>query len=153
MYVDLVQSLGHDVLLDMSTHASNAVFLVMWPIFNVLLVNLLVAGLCPSPSPSPLTRILPLSPSPPLPLSSFSLSPSFPPSFPPSLSPRTHLGVDGVGACVHVHIWGWMGWAGMCGGRVMLDRHNPSRWGEHLQIRSGRVCVQGVGWGGAGDQQ
>jgi hypothetical protein len=42
------QSLGHDNLSDMSTHASNAVFLIMWPIFNVLLVNLLVAGVLAS---------------------------------------------------------------------------------------------------------
>jgi hypothetical protein len=53
------QSLGHDNLSDMSTHASNAVFLIMWPIFNVLLVNLLVAGvLAPRPS-TEMNRLLP----------------------------------------------------------------------------------------------
>ncbi len=39
-----LQSLGQDYMEDMTTHTSNAVFIVMWPIFNILLVNLLVAG-------------------------------------------------------------------------------------------------------------
>jgi hypothetical protein len=52
------QSLGHDNLSDMSTHASNAVFLIMWPIFNVLLVNLLVAGVLASRPPTKMNRLI-----------------------------------------------------------------------------------------------
>jgi hypothetical protein len=37
------QSMGHDYMDEMSSHGSNVVFLVMWPVFNVLLVNLLIA--------------------------------------------------------------------------------------------------------------
>ena len=38
-----LQSLGQDNIGEMTTHTSNAIFVFMWPMFNILLVNLLVA--------------------------------------------------------------------------------------------------------------
>ena len=58
------QSLGQEYIEDMSTHTSNAVFIVMWPIFNILLVNLLVAGapLIPPPNHLQSTPVENISP-------------------------------------------------------------------------------------------
>ena len=155
VYVDLVQSLGHDVLLDMSTHASNAVFLVMWPIFNVLLVNLVVAGLCPSLSPSLISRSLPislsLSPSPSFLFLPLSLVPSLFPSL--SLSTYTSGGGWGGRVCTRTHL-GMDGVGGYVRGESDVGPAQPEPVGRALADPERTcVCVQGVGWGRVGDQQ
>jgi hypothetical protein len=39
----LLQSMGHDYIKEMDSHSSSVVFILMWPVFQILLVNLLIA--------------------------------------------------------------------------------------------------------------